>query len=314
MGPSRHTTLSDPSSSKHPASAPKKKSAKRPHHKKHPHSAPSASSSSATSNPNAVPGVQKIKAALRQTRRLLGKDSLAADVRIATQRRLKSLETDLAHAEQARVERTLATRYHRVKFFERQKVLRKLAQVKRQLDGEAGEEGREVLGKKEWRKLEKRLGELRVDLNYVLHYPKTKKYISLFPPEVRNAGEGEEEDDHEMDENEEKGKAETDRQREEIRTWVREQMEAGALSSEPEVEVGKAEGGRGASTAKLSRPPSLPARAQKQEDSGKSKLPRKPTKGGIAGDAFFGADDNDDDDEELGTSGGSGEDSEMEED
>ena len=156
MGPSRHTTLSDPSSSKHPASAPKKKSAKRPHHKKHPHSAPSASSSSATSNPNAVPGVQKIKAALRQTRRLLGKDSLAADVRIATQRRLKSLETDLAHAEQARVERTLATRYHRVKFFERQKVLRKLAQVKRQLDGEAGEEGREVLGKKEWRKLEKR--------------------------------------------------------------------------------------------------------------------------------------------------------------
>ena len=190
MGPSRHTTPSDPSSSKHPASAPKKNSAKRPHHKKHPHSAPSASSSAA-SNPNAVPGVQKIKAALRQTRRLLGKDSLAADVRVATERRLKSLEADLAHAEQARIERTLATRYHRVKFFERQKVLRKLAQVKRQLDGEAGEEGREVLGKKEWRKLEKRLGELRVDLNYVLHYPKTKKYISLFPPEVRNAGEGE---------------------------------------------------------------------------------------------------------------------------
>ncbi|KAJ8461991.1 hypothetical protein ONZ51_g11186 [Trametes cubensis] len=128
MGPSRKATTSDPSSSKQQqpsTSTPHKKSSKRPQHKKHPAPPPSA--------PNALPGVQKIKAALRQTRRLLAKDSLAADVRVATERRLKSLEADLAKAEQARLERTMATRYHKIKFFERQKVSRKLAQTKRKL-------------------------------------------------------------------------------------------------------------------------------------------------------------------------------------
>ena len=310
MGPSRNTTTSHPSSSKHPASAPKKKSAKRPQHKKH-HPHPSSSSTS-SSNPNAVPGVQKIKASLRQTRRLLAKDSLAADVRVATERRLKALEADLARAETARVERTLATRYHKVKFFERQKVLRKLAQAKRQLaEGQEEGEGGEALGKKERRKLEKKVQGLRVDLNYVLHYPKTKKYISLFPPEGRKGKDGDgSDDDAEMDENEEKGKEETDRQREEIRTWVREQMEAGALSSEPEVEVEKSEGGKAAPTAKLSRLPSLPAHAEKQADGSKSKQSSKPAKGGVADDEFFGADD---DDEDEGTSEEE-EDSEMDED
>ncbi|PIL33703.1 hypothetical protein GSI_04328 [Ganoderma sinense ZZ0214-1] len=313
MGPPRNTTTSDPSSSKHPASAPKKKSANRPQHKKHPHPSSASSSNANNSNPNSVPGVQNIKAALRQTRRLLAKDRLAADVRVATERRLKALEGDLARAEAARVERTLATRYHKVKFFERQKILRKLAQAKRQLAEGQGEDG-EALGKKERRKLEKMVAGLRVDLNYVLHYPKTKKYISLFPPEARKGrvGEGEGDDDEEMDENEEKGKAETDRQREEVRTWVREQMEAGALSAEPEIEVGKTEGGKSAPKAKLLRPPSLSAHAQRREDSSKLKPSTKPAQGGVADDDFFGADE-DDEGEEGGTSEGD-EHSEMDED
>lgn len=87
----------------------------------------------------AVPGVQKIKAALRQTRRLLAKvryfhcslwkkvfnpfclyflqDNLAADVRVATERKQRALEIDLAEAERTRKERALAQRYHKVKFF-----------------------------------------------------------------------------------------------------------------------------------------------------------------------------------------------------
>ncbi|KAI0365051.1 hypothetical protein BV20DRAFT_779849 [Pilatotrama ljubarskyi] len=170
MGTSRRVAVSDPSSSKQSGSAPHKHS-KRPQHKKHP--APAASAS------NALPGVQKIKAALRQTRRLLAKDNLAADVRVATERRLKSLEADLEKAERARLERTMATRYHKVKFFERQKVSRKLQQTQRKLS--------QATDKAERKELEARLTELRVDLNYILHYPKTKKYISLFPPEVRQA-------------------------------------------------------------------------------------------------------------------------------
>lgn len=40
---------------------------------------------------------------------------MAADVRVTTERRLKSLEADLAKAELAKVERTMATRYHKVR-------------------------------------------------------------------------------------------------------------------------------------------------------------------------------------------------------
>ena len=42
-------------------------------------------------------------------------DNLAADIRVATERRLKSLEDDLALAELARKERNLATKYHKVR-------------------------------------------------------------------------------------------------------------------------------------------------------------------------------------------------------
>jgi len=42
---------------------------------------------------------------------------LAADVRVTAERKLKSLEEDLAKAEQSRKERKMATKYHKVKFF-----------------------------------------------------------------------------------------------------------------------------------------------------------------------------------------------------
>ncbi|TBU52378.1 hypothetical protein BD310DRAFT_940418 [Dichomitus squalens] len=61
--------------------------------------------------------------------------TLAADVRVATEHRLKSLEADLTKAEQAHIEHTIAARYHKVKLLERQKLLRKTTQVKRQLKG-----------------------------------------------------------------------------------------------------------------------------------------------------------------------------------
>jgi len=44
-------------------------------------------------------------------------DKLAADLRVETERRLKALEADLHVAEVAKKERTLAMRYHKVKFF-----------------------------------------------------------------------------------------------------------------------------------------------------------------------------------------------------
>ena len=42
---------------------------------------------------------------------------MAANVRVETERRLKALETELGQAEQAKKERTLSVKYHKVKFF-----------------------------------------------------------------------------------------------------------------------------------------------------------------------------------------------------
>ena len=302
MGPSRKATTSDPSSSKQPSNTPHKKS-KRPQHKKHPAPPPSAS--------NALPGVQKIKAALRQTRRLLAKDNLAADVRVATERRLKSLEADLAKAEQARLERTMATRYHKIKFFERQKVSRKLNQTKRKLASED-------VGAKERKELEARLAELRVDLNYILHYPKTKKYISLFPPEVRQAKAGQSAAEAAR---EAKEKSDTDKQREEIRAWMRKQMDAGELSWEPEVELEKAERKAAPASKATSSMETQSARPTKEEKKSKA----KPKAAGIADDDFLGGDDDEDEDGEQDKDesssdssddggGGSDEDVDMDED
>lgn len=47
----------------------------------------------------------------------LPKDTLAADVRVETERRLKALEADIVQAESAKKERSMSVRYHKIKFF-----------------------------------------------------------------------------------------------------------------------------------------------------------------------------------------------------
>ena len=217
---------------------------------------------SSTSAPGKTPGVSKLKAQLRQTRRLLAKvfsglnrtpvcpvpilqDDVAADVRVETERRLKSLQKDLEEAEIASKERMLAVRYRRVKFFgqfvpdlithhylnkmvktERQKLLRKINQVKKQPSVD-----------------EDRLFALRVDLNYVLvrdgracsggmrilmlpqHFPKLRKYVALFPPTTDGGATG------------------GDAAREEVRTLIRGQMEKGEIANKPEEGLGDSGGG-----------------------------------------------------------------------
>ncbi|KAF9463532.1 hypothetical protein BDZ94DRAFT_1192598 [Collybia nuda] len=217
-----------------------------------------------------VPGVQKIKSSLRQTRRLLAKDNLAADVRVETERRLRALEADLLQATSSRKQRALAVRYHKIKFFERQKVIRKLNQAKKHL-GDADEDSRS--------EFEAAITELRVDLNYILHYPKTKKYISLFPPEVR-LGEGKS-----MSRPVDGETAKTGQAREEVRSWIRSRMESGELPTDPELHLDT----RGSSG-------NISSRGEERGDHNKRSMtePAKaPDTGGgdMEEDAFFGDDD-----------------------
>ncbi|PPQ98359.1 hypothetical protein CVT26_013614 [Gymnopilus dilepis] len=226
--------------------------------------------SSEKSDSNAVPGVQKVKAALRQTRRLLAKDNLAADVRVETERRLKALEAELHQAEIARKERAFAIRYHKVKFFERQKVTRKLSRAKKALAAA------EDLAEK--KKLSSELQDLRVDLNYILHYPKTKKYISLFPPEVRKG--------EKISASSQADTEKTNKDREELREWIREQMEKGDLPAEPELELSATPGKPRAQNYSQKRTTAPPIAGEKDRTAD------------VEEDEFFGDDDEEDGDEE----------------
>ncbi|GFZ45005.1 rRNA-processing protein EFG1 [Saitozyma sp. JCM 24511] len=65
-------------------------------------------------DPEGLPGVSKIKASIRQTKRFLAKDNLEPGLRVQTQRRLTSLMADLERAERRGVEKKFGARYHKV--------------------------------------------------------------------------------------------------------------------------------------------------------------------------------------------------------
>ncbi|KAI9499868.1 hypothetical protein BX070DRAFT_178677, partial [Coemansia spiralis] len=101
------------------------------------------------------------KKQLRSITRLLGKDKgLPSTKRIELERRAKALTLLQGQLTNSKVDKANATRYHGVKFIERKKVLRKLAQEeKKHAD----------------------LQDLLVNLNYTTYYPDEIKYISLYP-------------------------------------------------------------------------------------------------------------------------------------
>lgn len=80
-------------------------------------------------------------------------------MRQEAERRLASLESDLARKESSEKERKNAERYHKVRFFERQKLVRQIKKVKKEMAEQP---------EKKRKKLEAELREKRVLLNYVL--------------------------------------------------------------------------------------------------------------------------------------------------
>ncbi|KAL5638327.1 hypothetical protein ACGC1H_005120 [Rhizoctonia solani] len=97
-------------------------------------------------------------------------------------------------------------------FKDKRKVTRRIKQTKRALEAPD-------LDKKERKKLQKELLSHRVDLNYILNYPKLDKYIALYPSS-------------------ESSDEQTDKLREERRLLVRQAMESGEMDAEPEVRSG----------------------------------------------------------------------------
>lgn len=114
-----------------------------------------------------------IKSTIRSLRRLLERD-LPADVRVEKERALQTAENELAATEKAKVRSDLIARYHKPRFFERQKAERRLKQARKALRACEGDEvEREKLGKE--------VDDYEVDLNYALFFPLDEHYVSLYP-------------------------------------------------------------------------------------------------------------------------------------
>ena len=198
-----------------------------------------------------LPGASKIKASIRQTNRLLAKPNLAPGTKIEAERRLKALQADLEVASRKQVEKSRASRYHRVKFVERQKLVRRIARCKRNLarldagdsahgsDSEAaasddgdddGDEGYAMQRAKEStmskEELVKLLSTLRELLQYVVQYPADVRYVALFP----NGAQGPiPPDAHEKDKSRQMAFQHLQS--------VRKAIKDGQISDEPEVEL-----------------------------------------------------------------------------
>ncbi|KAK4058187.1 18S rRNA maturation protein [Microbotryomycetes sp. JL221] len=139
---------------------------------RHAGSAQTLTAGPSSNTPDTIPSgsVSKLKSQLRQTKRLLARDDLTPDVRTTTTRRLELLEQELDKAQHSQQERKMVLKYKGVRFFERQKLLRKIKQAKRALQDKPNDPA-----------LQQTLLNLRVDLAYVIRYPKMEKYIALFP-------------------------------------------------------------------------------------------------------------------------------------
>ncbi|KAJ2654902.1 18S rRNA maturation protein, partial [Coemansia sp. RSA 1200] len=107
---------------------------------------------------------------LRDINRLLSKDAgLPSTKKIEFERRLKALNIAKEQLANTQSNKANATRYHRIKFFERKKVLRKLTQAGREDQEEPSAESNA------------KIQELLINLNYTTYYPDEVKYISLYP-------------------------------------------------------------------------------------------------------------------------------------
>ncbi|GAA96066.1 uncharacterized protein L969DRAFT_87218 [Mixia osmundae IAM 14324] len=163
-------------------------------------------------------GVSKLKSSLRSVKRLLNKEDLAPNVKVENERRLVALEAQLAEAQRNETERNNASRYHKVKFFERQKLTRRIKQSLTAVERATDDDERATA--------QALLDQYRVDLNYVLHFPKDQKYIGLFPNNVWVPHSG---TDTSAD-----STPETTKRRASLRVEISQLMAKGIYSAEPE--------------------------------------------------------------------------------
>jgi hypothetical protein len=137
--------------------------------------------------------VNELKTSIRNLRRLLdrapdattGKEALPPKIRIAKERELASAQHELAESQAAEARSKMIARYHKVRFFDRQKATKRLKRARKamkEVEGDVAERER----------LAVEADECEVDVQYAMYYPLEVAYVALYPS-VRK-GEGKEEE------------------------------------------------------------------------------------------------------------------------
>ncbi|KAF9427762.1 18S rRNA maturation protein [Podila epigama] len=118
-------------------------------------------------------GAAALKKKLRDTLRLIAKSpKMPADLLLEHQRRIEALKLQLADKQVNLTEQKMQTKYRMVKFIESQKASRKISSFRKQRpDWNNNPEEKAALA------------ELELDFAYIQHFPRTQKYVSLYPGE-----------------------------------------------------------------------------------------------------------------------------------
>ncbi|CAI4063056.1 hypothetical protein SKDZ_07G5110 [Saccharomyces kudriavzevii ZP591] len=120
-------------------------------------------------------GANKIKRRIRDLERLLRKkkDILPSTVIIEKERNLQALRLELQNNELKNKIKANAKKYHMVRFFEKKKALRKYNKLLKKSNESTVDKD-----------LQDKLRAAKIELCYVINFPKTEKYIALYPKDV----------------------------------------------------------------------------------------------------------------------------------
>nr|OQO23830.1 hypothetical protein B0A51_09774 [Rachicladosporium sp. CCFEE 5018] len=126
-----------------------------------------------------------LKTESRSLTRLLSNSDLPPKIRIEKERALASAQTELAKEAEADKRGKMIARWHKVRFFDRQKATKRLKRARKAVREEGiSEEERAARGRE--------VDECEVDVAYAIYYPLDKAYVALYPSARKKDGEDEE--------------------------------------------------------------------------------------------------------------------------
>lgn len=153
-------------------------------------------------------GSNKIKKRIRDLERLLTRkrDVLPDTIIVEKERTLEALKLELENAKMKQKVKENAKKYHMIRFFERKKALRRYKKALKL----AEDSNKESVAAKD-------LIEKKIDLCYVVNFPKTEKYIALYPTNEN------------VEEKSDNGSKKTEIRRKAFRDLIATQLEEGTL-------------------------------------------------------------------------------------